>query len=194
MVIPKMARPITSRTTPAAVTLREKSRKHRQPAPASTRGGRRTAAETSTGDFLLRRQRGFVRTAAMENAQPLASRWWWWAGVIALVRPGGDSGSASESAPAAAGTWSRRTAYLVGGKVSARDSGVQRLRGREELSHRVFLGSGSAGRGLDLSGHRFGQLLCRQPPPACRPEQRPRFRRNISPWSRAWRARTPARS
>ena len=37
-------------------------------------------------------------------------------GVIALVRPSDNSISESGSAPAAAGTWSRRTAYLVGGK------------------------------------------------------------------------------
>jgi hypothetical protein len=36
--------------------------------------------------------------------------------VIALVRPGNDARSGSEAAPAAAGTWSRRTAYVVGAK------------------------------------------------------------------------------
>ena len=37
------------------------------------------------------------------------------AGVLAWVRPGRSS-AASDSAPAAAGTWSRRTAYVVGAK------------------------------------------------------------------------------
>jgi len=36
-------------------------------------------------------------------------------GVIALVRPGAES-TVTEAAPAAAGTWSRRTAYVVGSK------------------------------------------------------------------------------
>ena len=37
-------------------------------------------------------------------------------GVIALVRPSGEAPASSEPASAAAGTWSRRTAYLVGAK------------------------------------------------------------------------------
>jgi hypothetical protein len=36
--------------------------------------------------------------------------------VVAWVRPGGDSGSGSATAPTTAGTWSRRTAYVVGAK------------------------------------------------------------------------------
>ena len=36
--------------------------------------------------------------------------------VIAWVRPTGNSAAVSDSAPAAAGTWSRRMAYVVGGK------------------------------------------------------------------------------
>jgi hypothetical protein len=99
MVIPKMTRPVTS---PAS------SRPRTPPAPAAV-------AETPTEiSFYAGSEASFVpprwKVLILCGAALLI------AGVIALVRPGG-SGSATDSPPAAAGTWSRRTAYLVGGTV-----------------------------------------------------------------------------
>lgn len=99
MVIPKMTRPVTSPTP---------SRTRTQPAPAAV-------AETPTEiSFYAGSEASFVPTRW--KALILCGAALVIAGVIALVRPGG-SGTATDSARAAAGTWSRRTAYVVGGTV-----------------------------------------------------------------------------
>jgi hypothetical protein len=109
MVIPKMTRP-------TAVARPQRSlEKTAQPTPAPSMAETATAAETPTeisfyagseASFVPRRWKMLILCAAVVVV----------GGVIALVRPGGGTGSVSDAAPAAAGTWSRRTAYVVGGK------------------------------------------------------------------------------
>ena len=110
MVIPKMARP---RYDDAHARLSRKPRRHSRNRGAPTAAA---AERNSHGDSLLCRQRGFVCAAALEGAQPLrrggGSR-----GRHRLGTSGRRRGHRQRSAPAAAGTWSRRTAYLVGSNV-----------------------------------------------------------------------------
>jgi len=111
MVIPKMARPISSGTAsrPAARPPREI-----EPAPQPSGAPAAPVVETPTeisfyagseASFLPRRWKVLSLSIAVVVV----------GGVIALVRPGAES-TVTEAAPAAAGTWSRRTAYVVGSK------------------------------------------------------------------------------
>jgi hypothetical protein len=109
MVIPKMARPA------AAARPQRSLEKTAQPPPVLPPPTAVTAAETPTeisfyagseASFVPRRWKMLSLCAAVVVV----------GGVLAWVRPASNSASGSESAPAAAGTWSRRTAYLVGGK------------------------------------------------------------------------------
>ena len=110
MIIPKMARPAAAprpqrslgRTPPPPTT---------PPSPAAV-----TDAETPTeisfyagseASFVPRRWRMLSLCAAVAVVGC----------VIAWVRPSRDSTSVTESTSTAAGTWSRRVAYLVGGTV-----------------------------------------------------------------------------
>lgn len=108
MVIPKMARPAT------AVRPQRSLEKTGQPPPAPPLPVTATAAETPTeisfyagseSSFVPRRWKMLILGAAVVVVGC----------VIALVRPAGQSAS-GEAAPAAAGTWSRRTAYVAGAK------------------------------------------------------------------------------
>lgn len=109
MVIPKMARPITARAPRALQPA------PRQPVQASAKAeaaGAESPTEVSfyagsEASFLPRRWKVLGITSAVVVA----------ACVVAWVRPAGDSSSGSESASAAAGTWSRRTAYVTGSAV-----------------------------------------------------------------------------
>jgi len=103
MVIPKMARPVTSPSTRSQRALQAAGQ-----LPASA-----AAAETPTDiSFYVGSEASFVprrwKVLSLCAAVVVVGC------VIAWVRPGAGSASGSESAPAAAGTWSRRTAYLVG--------------------------------------------------------------------------------
>ena len=109
MVIPKMARPAT-----AARPQRSLERTP-QPPPAPPAATAATPAETPTEiSFYAGSEASFVprrwKVLSLSIAAVVVGC------VIALVRPGSDSGSGSDSAPTAAGTWSRRTAYVVGAK------------------------------------------------------------------------------
>jgi len=100
MVIPKMARPLTSPST--------RSQRALQAGKLAA-----AAAETPTDiSFYVGSEASFVprrwKVLSLCAAAVVVGC------VIAWVRPGAGSASGSESAPAAAGTWSRRTAYLVG--------------------------------------------------------------------------------
>jgi len=113
MVIPKMARP-----APAARPQRPAPQPPRhlaQPPVETSSPATAIAAETSASlsfysgseaSFVPRRWRVLSLCAAVAVV----------GGVIALVRPSGDAPTGNDPAPAAAGTWSRRTAYLVGAK------------------------------------------------------------------------------
>jgi hypothetical protein len=105
MVIPKMARPIMARA-PRAL-----QHALRQPAQVSLAAA--ADAETPTeisfyagseASFLPRRWKVLSLSAAVVVVVC----------VVAWVRPGSDSGSATETSSASAGTWSRRTAYVTG--------------------------------------------------------------------------------
>jgi hypothetical protein len=107
MVIPKMVRPIALRTASRATARTPRS----LPEPAQQEATAAAKARTeisfyagSEASFLPRRWKVLSLSAAAVVV----------ACVVAWVRPGSDAGSGSDSAPAAAGTWSRRTAYLVG--------------------------------------------------------------------------------
>jgi hypothetical protein len=108
MVIPKMARPA------AAARPQRSLERTAQPPPAAPSPAVQ-AAETPTeisfyagseASFVPRRWKALILCAAAVVVGC----------VIAWVRPGSDARSGTDAAPAAAGTWSRRTAYLVGGK------------------------------------------------------------------------------
>jgi hypothetical protein len=109
MVIPKMARPAT------AVRPQRSLEKTAQPPPAPPSPVTATAAETPTEiSFYAGSESSFVprrwKMLSLGAAVIVVGC------VIALVRPASQSASGSEAAPAAAGTWSRRTAYVVGAK------------------------------------------------------------------------------
>ena len=106
MVIPKMARPVTP-------VRPQRSLEKTVPPPAPPPPA--MAAETPTeisfyagseASFVPRRWKMLVLGAAVVVVGC----------VIALVRPGNDARSGSDAAPASAGSWSRRSAYLVGAK------------------------------------------------------------------------------
>ena len=105
MVIPKMARPVT------AVRPQRSIEKAAPPAPPPPAMAAPTPTEISfyagsEASFVPRRWKMLILGAAVVVV----------GGVIALVRPGNDARSGSNAAPAAAGSWSRRSAYLVGAK------------------------------------------------------------------------------
>jgi hypothetical protein len=109
MVIPKMARPAT------AVRPQRSLEKTAQQPPAPPSPSTATAAETPTEiSFYAGSESSFVprrwKMLSLGAAVVVVGC------VIALVRPTGQSASGSEAAPTAAGTWSRRTAYVVGAK------------------------------------------------------------------------------
>lgn len=109
MVIPKMARPAQARRPQRSFE------KTAPPPPAPPEPATGTAADTPTEiSFYAGSEASFVprrwKMLSLGVAVVVVGC------VIALVRPGGNPVSGSESAPAAAGTWSRRTAYVVGRK------------------------------------------------------------------------------
>ncbi len=106
MVIPKMARPFSASTT---------ARTPRALAPPAEPQATAAAIEAPTeisfyagseASFVPRRWKVLTLSAAAVVI----------VGVMAWVRPGADAGPASDASTAAAGTWSRRTAYLVGSR------------------------------------------------------------------------------
>jgi hypothetical protein len=108
MVIPKMARPAAARPQRSL----EKATQQPAAAPPPTTV---TASEIPTEiSFYAGSEASFVprrwKVLSLCAAAVVVGC------VIALVRPGNDARSGSEAAPAAAGTWSRRTAYVVGAK------------------------------------------------------------------------------
>jgi len=110
MVIPKMERPAHAMRPQRS--LEKTTEKTAPPTPAPTTV---TAAETPTEiSFYAGSEASFVprrwKMLSLGIAVVVVGC------AIAWVRPGGDPVAGSESAPAAAGTWSRRTAYVVGGK------------------------------------------------------------------------------
>jgi hypothetical protein len=107
MVIPKMARPAAARPQRS---LEKTAQPPAPPAPAAV-----TPAETPTEvSFYAGSEASFLpqrwKVLSLSIAAVVVGC------VIALVRPGSDAGSGSNSATAAAGTWSRRTAYLIGAR------------------------------------------------------------------------------
>ena len=113
MVIPKMARPAAAARPQRS--LERTAERTPPPPPAPPSPATAAAAETPTeisfyagseASFVPRRWKMLGLCAAVVVVGC----------VIAWVRPTGDSASVSESASTAAGTWSRRTAYLVGSK------------------------------------------------------------------------------
>jgi len=100
MVIPKMARPFTARVPRA---LPQPTQPVPMPAETLTEISFYAGSEAS---FVPRRWKVLSISAAVVVVGC----------VIALVRPGSQSSSGSESAASAAGTWSRRTAYVAGSK------------------------------------------------------------------------------
>lgn len=111
MVIPKMARPAPA-PRPRAIekTPLEKTAQQAPPPPAPpATAAAATAPEVSfyagsESSFVPRRWKmlGLIAAVVVVGS------------VILLVRPSSQMASGSESAPTTAGTWSRRTAYLVG--------------------------------------------------------------------------------
>ncbi|HEY2842585.1 MAG TPA: hypothetical protein VGJ09_03005 [Bryobacteraceae bacterium] len=100
MVIPKMARPLAARAARPQRAISE--------SPKAAEAASGTATEIS---FYAGSEASFV-----------PRRWKMWAlgaavivvgGVLALIRPGSPSNTVGDSPPAA-GTWSRRTAYVIG--------------------------------------------------------------------------------
>ncbi len=106
MVIPKMVRPITLRTASRTPRALPQPAQPQAPAEAAVAPTEISFYADSEASFLPRRWkvRGLSAAAVVMVC------------AIAWVRPGSDAGSASDSAPPATGTWSRRTAYVVGSK------------------------------------------------------------------------------
>lgn len=101
MVIPKMARPLAARVARQTRAIAEAAKPAETPADAPTEVLFYTESEAS---FVPRRWKVLGLSAAAVVV----------AFVIVLVRPGSQANTGSGSAPAAAGTWSRRTAYVMG--------------------------------------------------------------------------------
>ena len=113
MVIPKMARPNAARPPRA---LEQPARRVTQLSARPDTAGTEAAVMTPTEvSFYTGSEASFVprrlKVVSLSVAVVVVGC------VIALVRPGGEAESASGSAPTAAGTWSRRTAYVVGAKT-----------------------------------------------------------------------------
>jgi len=108
MVIPKMARPITLGTTPGTTSRPARALQQQPEPPQAARAEIPTEVSFYAGSeasFVPRRWKVLSLCVAAVAVGC----------VIAWVRPGSASGS-GDAAPTAAGTWSRRTAYLVGSK------------------------------------------------------------------------------
>jgi hypothetical protein len=109
MVIPKMARPATAARPQRSIeksTYRAPASPDPTPVPVPATAPEISFYAGSEASFVPRRWKLLILGAAVVAVGC----------VIALVRPSSNTASGSESAPAAAGTWSRRTAYVVGGK------------------------------------------------------------------------------
>jgi hypothetical protein len=109
MVIPKMARPAAEPRPQRS--LEKAAPPPTAPPPPATVADAETPTEISfyagsEASFVPRRWKMLSLGAAVVVVGC----------VIAWVRPGTDVRTGSEDAPAAAGTWSRRTAYVVGAK------------------------------------------------------------------------------
>jgi hypothetical protein len=108
MVIPKMARP-TAAPRPQRSLERTTQPPKAAPPPATA-----TAEIPTEISFYAGSEASFVprrwKVLSLGAAAVIVGC------VIAWVRPGSDSRAVSDAAPAAAGTWSSRTAYLVGAK------------------------------------------------------------------------------
>jgi hypothetical protein len=109
MVIPKMSRPVAARP-------QRSLERTAQPAPAPPSPATVTAAESPTEiSFYAGSETSFVprrwKLLGLCAAVIVVGC------VIAWVRPTGNSALVTESAGTAAGSWSRRTAYLVGRNV-----------------------------------------------------------------------------
>jgi hypothetical protein len=113
MVIPKMARPAPAARPQRAVP---QPPRHLAQRPAETSSpATAVAAETSASlSFYSGSEASFVprrwKMLSLCAAAVVVG------GVIALVRPSGEAPTGNDPAPVAAGTWSRRTAYLAGAK------------------------------------------------------------------------------
>ncbi|MCU1334666.1 MAG: hypothetical protein JWO19_247 [Bryobacterales bacterium] len=109
MVIPKMARPLGARAPRA---LPQRARQPAQaPAPAAEEPTEVSFYAGSEASFLPQRWKVLGITAAIVVVGC----------VIAWVRPGTRSASSGESTESAAGSWSRRTAYVVGAAKGPRE-------------------------------------------------------------------------
>jgi hypothetical protein len=106
MVIPKMVRPITLRMASRTPRALPQPAQPQIPAAAAEAPMEISFYAGSEASFLPRRWKVLGLSAA---AVVMVC-------AIAWVRPGSDASSASDSAPPATGTWSRRTAYVVGSK------------------------------------------------------------------------------
>ena len=108
MVIPKMARPTSA---PRPQRSLERTTQPPKAAPPPTTATAEIPTEIS---FYAGSEASFVprrwKVLSLGAAALVVGC------VIAWVRPGSDARPAGDAAPAAAGTWSRRTAYLVGAK------------------------------------------------------------------------------
>jgi hypothetical protein len=107
MVIPKMARPAAAARPQRALEKTPEA----PPAPPKSAAPVEIPTEISfyadsEASFVPRRWKMLILGAAVVIV----------GGVIALVRPGGAARSANDAVPASAGTWSRRSAYVVGSK------------------------------------------------------------------------------
>jgi len=101
MVIPKMARPLTARVARPTRAIAEAQRPPETAAEAPTEVSFYTGSEAS---FVPRR----LKVVGLGVAVLVVAI------VIAWVRPGSQATAGSGSAPGSAGTWSRRTAYVMG--------------------------------------------------------------------------------
>lgn len=107
MVIPKMARPASARPPRVLQAAGPALSKADQPARGETEQVTEVSFYAdSEASFLPRRWKLFGMSAAVVTV----------AFAIVWVRPGGEAPAANDSAAGAAGTWSRRTAYVVGAK------------------------------------------------------------------------------
>ncbi len=106
MVIPKMARPVPARPralqAPAPVSIKEEQPPNSDPENPTEI----SFYADSEASFVPRRWKVWGLTAAVVVV----------GFAIVLVRPGSQSAYGNDPAPAAAGTWSRRTTFVVGAK------------------------------------------------------------------------------
>jgi len=104
MVIPKMVRPLAARVARPTRAIAEAPKPAETAAEAPTEVSFYTGSEAS---FVPRRW----KVAGLGAATVLVAI------AIAWVRPGSQTTAGSGSTPGAAGTWSRRTAYVMGSSV-----------------------------------------------------------------------------